>query len=173
MPAYLLKICVLCCPDELLTPSLWSYVGRTPESYTRSTLGVLEPFPTKQITVNNNNINLILVVISTEEFFEKLRPDYFRGASAAVFAFSKSKHSFVESVIDHYHEFRRHIPNPTVPIAFIGLHEKSEEVTEANGQSLAQKLGADYFEMVATDLQTLDMVLKFLARKVLITNTSI
>ena len=170
---YLLKICVLCCPDELLTPSLCSYVGSTPKSSIRSTIGVLTPIPTKQITVNNTNIKLILVDISTKEFFEKLRPTYFRGASAAVFAFSKSKHSFVESAIGHCHEFQRYIPTLAVPIAFIGLYGDSEEVTEVDGQSLAQELGVDYFEMVATDLQTLDVVLKFLTRKVLTTNTSI
>ena len=85
-----------------------------------------------------------------------------------VFVFSKRDHSFVELAPDHYHEFRQHIPNPIVPVAFIGLHDDSEVVTQAEGQSLAQELGVDYFEMAIDDLQTLDAVVRSLVQKVLI-----
>ncbi|MFX1286593.1 MAG: hypothetical protein ACFFB5_23350 [Promethearchaeota archaeon] len=164
---YLLKICVLCCPDELLTPSLCSYADRTPNSSTRSSLGVLAPFPTKQITANNNNIKLILDDISTKEFFDKLRPTYFRGASAAVFAFSKADRTFFKSAIKHYHEFRTHIPDLAVPVAFIGLRADSEVVPQVEGQSLAQECGATYFEMAVDDLSTFDAVVRSLVQQVL------
>ena len=147
---YLLKISVVCCPDNLLTQSLHSYVGGIFDPSTKSTTGV--NLCSKQIKVDTTNIKLILVDISTDPVFEPNYPNYIGGESAAVFAFSKSNPRFVESVIAHYHEFRRHIPTPAVPIAFIGLYSDSEAVTEADGQSLAQELGADYFEMVATDL---------------------
>ena len=68
-------------------------------------------------------------------------------------------------------DFREHIPEPTVPIAFVGLHDESEVVPQAEGQSRAQELGADYFEM-ADDLQTLDTVLKSLLRKVIVLKKS-
>ncbi|MHA2246341.1 MAG: hypothetical protein ACXADY_15360 [Candidatus Hodarchaeales archaeon] len=162
---YLLKICIFCYPDKLLTHSLRSYTVENPDPSTRSVLGLFTF--TKQITVDNDNIKLILPDISTHPFFEHHYPSYIRGVSAAVFAFSKSNPSFVESATDHYHEFRKHIPEPTVPVAFIGLYDESEVVTQAEGQSLAQDLGADYFEMDSTDLQTLDMILKVLIKKVL------
>ena len=66
-----------------------------------------------------------------------------------------------------FHEFRRHIPHPAVPIAFIGLHSDSEVVTIVEGQELAQELGVDYYEMETDDLQTLDAVLRSLVQKIL------
>ena len=161
---YLLKICILCCPDELLTQSLRLYADSVHLANKRYYLGF--DLPTKHIKLDNNRIQLLLANISTYPSVSA-RPSYYRGASAAVFAFSKSDHSFLESAIDHYHEFRQHIPEPTVPVAFIGLLDESEVVTQIEGQSLAQELGADYFEMAVTDLQTLDIVLKSLTRMVL------
>ncbi|UCG00661.1 MAG: hypothetical protein JSW11_13705, partial [Candidatus Heimdallarchaeota archaeon] len=171
---YLLKICFLSLPDNLLTQSLHSYAGRIPDPFTKS-LGV--QIPTKQINMDNNNIKLILVDISTDPVFEGVKnprfPNYIRGASAAVFAFSKSNNSFVESTIEYYHEFRKHIPDPTVPVAFIGLHDDDPEtVTLQEGQSIAQELGADYFEMAATDLQALDRILRLLVKRVIALKTS-
>jgi len=157
---YLLKICVLCCPDELLTQSLRSYADGGMEPSYRFTLGFTVPI--KTIKIDNNSIKLILFDISTGP----TNPNLFRGASGAVFAFSKGNHSFVRSAIEHYHEFRQHIPESA--IAFVGLHDDSEVVTQAEGQSLAQELGVDYFEMAIDDLQTLDAVVRSLVQKVLI-----
>lgn len=167
--AQLFKICIFCYPDELLTPSLRSYANGVAGPPSRSVSGFI--IPTKFIKMDNSYIQLILVDISTNPVFEGVKnpsyPNYIRGASAAIFAFSKGNHSFIKSALDHYHEFRQHIPDSTLPVIFIGLHNESEVVTLAEGQSLAQNLSADYYEMAVDDLQTLDKVLHSISRKVI------
>ena len=162
---YLLKILMICFPDEVLTKSLRSYAGGVSEPKQRLAFGV--DIPTKTIKMDNNVIRLLLAYISTNPVFGPPRPSLFRGSSAAVFAFSKSNRSYMTSTKSMFHEFRRHIPHPAVPIAFIGLHSDSEVVTIVEGQELAQELGVDYYEMEADDLQTLDAVLRSLVQKIL------
>ncbi|MHA2075853.1 MAG: Rab family GTPase, partial [Candidatus Hodarchaeales archaeon] len=53
------------------------------------TLGV--DITTKKIQVDDNNIKLILVDTAGQEFFGKLRPSYYRGASACTIFFSLHK----------------------------------------------------------------------------------
>ncbi|MFX0207033.1 MAG: hypothetical protein ACFFDT_13680 [Candidatus Hodarchaeota archaeon] len=173
---YLVKICIVCYPDDLLTPSLRSYVSGRFDPSTRSTLGSFFPrkqiksttgvnIHPKQIMVGTINIKLHVCDISTDPVFKPNYPRYFRGTSAVVFAFSKGNHSFIKATIDHYHEFRRLLPD--VPVAFIGLSDESEVVSLVDGQSLAQELAVDYFEMAASDLQALDAVLRSLLKKIL------
>ncbi|MFX1514784.1 MAG: hypothetical protein ACFFC6_00605 [Promethearchaeota archaeon] len=165
---YLLKVCLFCYPDALLSPALHSYAGSKYYPTQRLSFGV--DIPTKRIHLNNDKIKLILADISTNSSFAPQHPRlprYLRGASAVVFAFSKSNHRFLKAAIDQYLEFRQHIPDG--PIVFIGLFEEHEVVTHAEGQSLAQELGAEYFEMAVNDLQTLDLLLRSLSRKVLAT----
>jgi hypothetical protein len=73
------------------------------------------------------------------------------------------------AVIDHYYKFREFIPKG--PVVFLGLHGDTEVVSLAEGQSLAQDLGVDYFEMAATGLETLDTIVKFLLRKPIVLKT--
>jgi len=159
------KICVLCSPDDILTKLLPAYTEEISKP-TKRIIG-LDFYQVKNIKIDDNIIRLLLIVISTQFCFASSCPTYFQGASAAVFAFSKSKYSFVESTIGLFYEFRRHIPEPTVPIAFVGLHDEVEVVPQTEGLSLAQEFGVDSFEMAVDDLQTLDAVLKSLLQKVM------
>ena len=162
--AYLFKICFFCYPNELLTPSLYSYADRKPSIRRIPGLNVIYS-KKKYFKLDDTNVRVVLTDISTKPVYASVRPSYSRGAVAAVFAFSKGSDTFLESAISLFHEFRRYFPN--VPIAFVGLHGDSEVITHGEGQSLAQDLGVDYFEMAATDLQTLHTVLKSLLRKVI------
>ena len=161
---YLLKVCLFCYHDALLSPTLHSYARSKHYNPTqRLSFGV--DIPTKQIHLNNDKIKLILADISTNSSFASQSPRYLRGASTVVFVFSKSNHSFLKAAVNQYHECKQHIPD--VPVAFIGLSEENEVVPLAEGQSLAQEVGADYFEMAADDLQVLDTVLKSLSQQVM------
>lgn len=163
---YLLKICIFCYPDRLLSPSLFSYADGGLDPLTKSTTGV-NILP-KQITVVNANIKLILTDLSTNPVFKVLYPNHIRSASAVVFAFSKSNHKFFDSAIALYHWFKQHIPHPVPAIAFLGLHSDPEIVSQKDGQALAQELSVAYFELAVDDLQTFDAVVRSLFQKVLL-----
>ena len=165
---YLLKIGFFCFPDDLLTSSLHLYADKVFEPSRRSSLGV--DIPTKHIKLANKDIKLILTNISTDPHFTPKCLYYFRGASAAVFVFSKSNRSFFDSTRTLVHEFYRHISD--LPITFIGLQDDPEVVTFSEGQSFSQELGADYFEMAVDDLQALDKIIRSLSQKIIALKTS-
>lgn len=162
---YSLKMCIFCYPDELLTHSLRSSAH---EVFERDTMGFNTP--TLSFELNSDFLKLILMEISTDPSFLPTNRGYYGGTSAAIFAFSKTDYSYYKSAIDHYHDFRKVIPQ--CPVVVLGLFGESEVVTQAEGESLAQELGVDYVEMTASDLQALETVLKSLSRKVIVLQTS-
>ena len=121
MKEYIIKISILCHPDNALTKSLHSYADGKFESGTKDSLGI--DLPTKKVRIDDIVFVLFLADISTHPGFDSLRPNHFRDSSAAIFAFSKSNFSFLESAKSLYYEFRQHIPHPAVPITLIGLHQ--------------------------------------------------
>ncbi len=160
-----LKIILVCYPDELLTPLLLSYTDVVQDPSLRSTLGFV--ISNKQIEVDTTLIKLLLVDLSTGPHFDSRLSSYFGGSSAAVFAFSKNNHSYLDSIKDSYREFWEWRGHPALSIAFIGLHSDPEVVNTSEGQEVAKELGVDYYEMAIDDLQTLDVVLRSLSRKFL------
>lgn len=183
MPAeYLLKVCILGFPGELKTDWVRRYAeGKFTTDYL-PTLGV--DITTKQIHVNCNNVKLILVDTASQEFFGKLRPSYYRGASAAIITFDKGDRDSFKAVKKYYYEFKKYIPQVSIPITLVGFITKSEpkastsfflkiqkqlkkirkwsdwfnneeiyeerEITSDEGQSLAEELGASYYETQTT-----------------------
>ncbi|MFX1508035.1 MAG: Rab family GTPase, partial [Promethearchaeota archaeon] len=119
MPAeYLLKVCILGFPGELKTDWVRRYAeGKFTTDYL-PTLGV--DITTKQIHVSCNNIKLILVDTANQEFFGKLRPSYYRGASAAIITFDKGDRDSFKAVKKHYNEFKKYIPQGLIPITLVG-----------------------------------------------------
>lgn len=158
---YVLKISFLSYPDEVLTPLLRSYADVVQDSSHRSTLGF--SFSTKSIKVDDNFIKLILLDISTKPYFGSISSSHFSGSAAAVFAFSKSNDRFFNSTKELFHKLKRDNPNFPRLLIFIGVLDKSEVVTTAQGQELTHELGGAYDEMTPDDLQTFDSIVQFLS----------
>jgi len=121
---YLLKICMIGIPDKLKTKMIRIFTEGAFLIDYPSTLGVA--VITKQIQVDGNNIKLIIVDTAGQEFFGKLRPSYYRDASAAIIIFDKSSKNSFHAVKDWYKEFKKHIPEASVPVALVGFITKSE-----------------------------------------------
>ena len=157
------KICVFSYPDEVLTPLLYAYadVGQDPSH--RTTLGFL--WFIKHIQVDDTFTKLVLLDLSTQPHFSSIRPSYFHGSFGAVFAFSKSNRSSIESIKELHPKFMQIASRFDVSKAFIGFQSDSAVVTPTEGQELAQELGGAYYEMVPNDLQTFDAIVRSFARK--------
>ena len=168
---YLLKICLVGHPSELKTKLIRSFVeGKwTQNRFPTPTLGV--DITTKQIKVDDSNVKLILVDTAGQEFFGKLRPSYYRGASAAIITFNKGDRETFNAIRGWYKEFRRHIPSSSVPIALVGIITESEEVTTDEGQNLAKEHRSSYYETDVTDIETITTVVKELTLKVIRRNS--
>ena len=112
------------------------------------TLGV--DITTKRIVVNNSPVKLILVDTAGQEFFGKLRPSYYRGASACSIFFDRNDRLSFQEVPNWIAEFAKYVPNP-VPLALVGVTNESHEVSSEEGMQLAQELNCSYFECPSTN----------------------
>ena len=119
---YLLKICIIGLPGELKTKMIPVFVERKFHIDYPSTLGV--SIVTKEIKVDGTKVKLILVNTAGQEFFGKLRPSYYRGASAAIITFDKGDRDTFKAVKKWYKELWKH--TGSVPIALVGFITKSE-----------------------------------------------
>ena len=93
---YLLKICAIGSGSVGKTSLIRRFAeGKFTTNYL-PTLGV--DITTKKIEVDNNNVKLILVDTAGQEFFGKLRPSYYRGASACAIFFSLNDRNMFDTI---------------------------------------------------------------------------
>jgi small GTP-binding protein len=162
---YLLKICVIGSGGVKKTSLIRSFAEGKFETDYLPTLGV--DITTKKIQVNNNTVKLILVDTAGQEFFGKLRPSYYRGASACSLFFNKSDPETFRSIPDWLAEFRRNIPDESIPIALVGIINNSEHVTTKEGKKLAKKYNLNYYEAKSTIVKQISRIFYDLTRQVL------
>jgi small GTP-binding protein len=143
---YLFKICLIGSVTDIKRKFIRSFAENKFDTNYPPTLGV--DITTKRVDVNGNFVKLILVDTAGQEFFGKLRPSYYRGASACIILFDKSIPKSFDAVPNWLKEFKKFI-NTDVPIALVGLTPKrfeGELISTEDGQSLADCLDLSYFE---------------------------
>lgn len=147
---YLLKICAIGSGNVGKTSLIRRYAEDKFDGNYLPTLGV--DITTKKIVVKDTPTKLILVDTAGQEFFGKLRPNYYRGASACLILFALNDRATFSSVPTWLEEFRKHIPSPDIPIALAGNKkdlEKERVVTEIEAHKLAESLDMKYYETSA------------------------
>ncbi len=149
------------------------------------TLGV--DITTKKISVKDRQTKLILVDTAGQEFFGKLRPNYYRGASGVIILFDKGDYKSFTDVPNWLKEFRDNLypnieqwnkyhtnwdriktpfPNPDlIPVFLIGLITKPEEVSVEEAKALANQMEATYFECLPTEGKKIIKVFEHLIMK--------
>ncbi len=165
---YLLKICVLSSVQKRKDRFIQTFTGRTQWSDPSSTaVGV--DITTKKITVGEAVIKLIIPNTNDQEAFRRVRPSYYRGASALIILYDKCDRSSFEDLPDWLAEFQKYI-QPEVPIALVGLitpcDENSEVVSFEEGNGLVNDLNLTYFESEPTDRQQVSEIFSYLAQQV-------
>lgn len=147
---YLLKICAIGSGNVGKTSLIRRYAEGKFDGNYLPTLGV--DITTKKISVEDTHMKLILVDTAGQEFFGKLRPNYYRGASACLILFALNDRKTFDAVPDWLAEFQKHIPSPNIPIALAGNKkdlEKDRVVTEIEAHKLAESLNLKYYETSA------------------------
>ncbi len=121
---YLLKICAVGSSHTGKTKIIRHFTENKFTINYLPTLGV--DISTKTIQVDNKTVKLILVDTAGQEFFGKLRPSYYRGASACMIFFSLNDRLSFDSVPDWLKEFRYHVPDASVPISLIAINDRKK-----------------------------------------------
>ncbi|MHA1946560.1 MAG: Rab family GTPase [Candidatus Hodarchaeales archaeon] len=112
---YLLKICVIGSGDVQKTEIIRKYAEDKFDGNYLPTLGV--DITTKKVTINRTQTKLIIVDTAGQEFFGKLRPNYYRRASGALIFCNMYNRKSIESIPSWLEEFRNHKPSPNIPIS--------------------------------------------------------
>jgi small GTP-binding protein len=147
---YLLKICAIGTGNVGKTSLIRRFAEGKFETNYLPTLGV--DITTKVIEVDNKKIKLILVDTAGQEFFGKLRPSYYRGASACLIMFALNEKSSFDQIPDWLLEFRKHMPDQSIPIALAGNKKDLEEqrlVSTEEGVKMAKTHNMTYYETSA------------------------
>ena len=168
---YLFKICAIGSGGVGKTSLIRRYAENKFDKNYLPTLGV--DITTKKITIENNNIKLILVDTAGQEFFGKLRPSYYRGASACLIMFALDDKKSFEEVSERWiTEFRKYVPSTDIPIALAG--NKKDKVQERKisfeeAKTIAQSFDMSYYETSAKlgSSEDLDPIFSGLAKQFL------
>ncbi|MHA1969361.1 MAG: Rab family GTPase, partial [Candidatus Hodarchaeales archaeon] len=142
---HLMKICVLGNPQKVKTTIIHNFAEGKFTTNRLPTLGV--DITTKKIQIGSNNIKLIIVDTAGQEFFRKLRPSYYRGASAVIIMFDKGYEKSLEVIKEWVAEFRNHISDPEIPLTLVGIRDDTEKISTKDGSLIAKKLNAKYYEL--------------------------
>ncbi|MHA1967827.1 MAG: hypothetical protein ACW964_08500 [Candidatus Hodarchaeales archaeon] len=158
---YLLKITIAGTPFVQIGNMIQKFTGwkgQHPE------LGV--EIATKKIRVDNNNVKLILPYPTVPYTLAlKLRPSYYRGASAIIICFDKSSiESYMTAVQDILKEARKHTHDSKLPFALVGFTTPSDAVTTHEAKEIAAKKNVSYFEITPTDRKAIKKIMFHLTR---------
>lgn len=116
---YLLKVCAVGSGNVGKSEILRRFaLGKFSRDYL-PTLGA--DFTTRKIEIDNHLINLVFVVTTGKDFFGKLRPSYYRGASAGIIFFSLNDRISFNAVPKWLKEFRAKATHSSVPIYLIAI----------------------------------------------------
>ncbi len=125
---YLLKICAIGPGDVQKTEIIRKFAEDKFDGNYMPTLGV--DITTKKIMINKTQAKLIIVDTEGQEFFGKLRPNYYRGASGALIFCNIYNRKSIESIPSWFEEFKKHIPSPDIPISIALVINQVEKIKE-------------------------------------------
>ena len=145
---YLLKLVAIGSGNVGKTSIIRRYAeGKFTRNYL-PTLGV--DITTKKINLDNKNIKLILVDTAGQEFFGKLRPNYYKGASGCLIMFALTDRKSFDEVPKWFKEFRKHVDNPAIVLAGNKTDLEDERVvTREEAQAIAEQENVTYYETSA------------------------
>ncbi len=165
---YLLKICAIGSGSVEKTPLIRRFAENKFDTNYLPTLGV--DITTKKITLNGIGVKLIIVDTAGQEFFGKLRPSYYRGASACIIFFDRNNRKSFLEIPNHIIEFQKYIL-PEVPLALVGITSSSPVVSHEEALMVAKSFNGKYFECRSKSCPEIAHVFSSLARNVIYPST--
>ncbi|MHA2346328.1 MAG: hypothetical protein ACXACP_06385 [Candidatus Hodarchaeales archaeon] len=161
---YLLKICIMGKNSAINSQFGRLIATRFHDVDYSPILGV--DIPTTTIIVDGNPVKLIIVITAGQEFFGKLRPSYYRGASGGIILFDKGEKKALAGVGEILTEFKNHI-SAAVPISLVGIKKDKNLISKEEGKTIAQDLDLYYFETYPESKIRVYKIFKFMARKII------
>ncbi|MHA1979173.1 MAG: hypothetical protein ACW98F_13295 [Candidatus Hodarchaeales archaeon] len=149
---YILKFCVIGSNFKLNTQVIHLVAGPLFDIDYSPTIGVA--FATAVLTVQSEEVKLIIYISRIEEYFKQLRQLYYEGSVAGVIIFDKSDRSSFDTVTHWCSEYRE-VQGSEKPIVLLGIITHADEITSEEGTQLATRLNCLYFESTPKDQMVL------------------
>lgn len=134
------------------------------------TLGV--DFTTKELTVFDKFVKIVCVDTAGQEYYGKIRPSYYSGATAAFIVFDITNRNSFESLPKWINELRQYLPN--IPIAIVGNkldlakeNANARRIPVDEAQEFCKNNNMNYFETSAKEGEGVDHIFTHLSEKVL------
>ena len=140
------------------------------------TLGV--DFTTKELTVFDKFVKIVCVDTAGQEYYGKIRPSYYSGATAAFIVFDLTNRNSFESLPKWIDELRQYLPH--IPIAIVGNkldlakeNASARRIDESEAQEFSKKHNMSYFETSAKEGDGVVHIFTHLSEKVLAKSLSL
>lgn len=134
------------------------------------TLGV--DFTTKELTVFDKFVKIVCVDTAGQEYYGKIRPSYYSGATAAFIVFDITNRNSFDSLPKWINELREYLPK--IPIAIVGNkldlakeNSSARRIPEAEALEFSKSQNMNYFETSAKEGDGVDHIFTHLSEKVL------
>ena len=140
------------------------------------TLGV--DFTTKELKVFDKLVKIVCVDTAGQEYYGKIRPSYYSGATAAFIVFDLTNRTSFESLPKWIAELRQYLPN--IPIAIVGNkldlakeNSSARRIDEQEAEEFSKHQDMSYFETSAKEGEGVDHIFSHLSEKVLAKSLSL
>ncbi|MFX0015730.1 MAG: Rab family GTPase [Promethearchaeota archaeon] len=113
------------------------------------TIGV--DITTKRVTIDNQNVKLVLVDTAGEEYFGRIRKTYFEGAFSCIIVFDITRHETFEELDRWISDFRS-VAGEDAAITIVGNKNDLEDlrnVTYQQGKKFADQYKVPFYECSA------------------------
>ena len=129
------------------------------------TLGV--DITNRRLNIHGLRVDLIIVDTAEQEFFGKLRPSYYRGASAGMIFFEFDNRDSFKAIKNWHNEISSNVED-SIPIALVGIEGKEPKIPVNEAKALAQEFKMDFYE-IAEKRHRLDEITEKMT-KIILTN---
>lgn len=172
MNEWVLKICSIGAYQVGKTSLIRRYAENKFEEEYLPTIGV--DITTKRITLNDQQIKLILMDTAGQEAFGRVRHSYYMGCVASMAVYDITRHDSFEELTYWIKDFYSEERDSTIPLSIIGNKidlESQREVSTKKGEEFARQYGYSFYECSAKLGGTLipqiytDLVRKYLETK--------
>jgi GTPase SAR1 family protein len=151
---HLMKVCLL--GDSKKTDIIRKYADDKFSGNYLPTLGV--DITTKHTNFHGLQVKVILVDTASQEFFGKLRPNYYRGASSGIIFFDISMRTSVSQIIYWIEEFHKIAID--VPLALVGLLTNEETSEPASIKQFVKEYEIPFSLMTPQETAPISLILE-------------
>ncbi len=156
---YLIRISVLSHPDELVGQLIRQLVQKHHGQTTNHTFESISiSISTLRVFTEDCWVKLIIIQSIGRGFFDKMVQHYFRSRGAIILLSKDSADSF-ESARAFYHYFRLINRDPSIPVAFVEIQKKSNDILLEEVIQLKQELPDFYYGIRFDDFKAFEKIL--------------